>query len=145
MEHTVPAIMELLRGVRTDVADDMRRMPDLGIQHPKSKAAHCIAVKFRADGCLSAAELKDGHSITTDCRNYLGNPKEFELNRQIISNLCEFAVRFSENVRSVPVPAATKSATAPAIIATAETATATARPVFCNFDRERPAFITAAI
>jgi hypothetical protein len=125
MENTIPGIMELLKGVRTDVAEDIRRMPDFVIQHPATKAVHFIEVKFRANEkfdftglkadypymnafiivvskkhikCLTAEELKVGKSITPECRNYLGNRKEFELDRQVIVDFCDFAVRFFENV-----------------------------------------------
>jgi len=37
MENTVPGIMELLKGVRGDVATNIRRMPDFVIQHPLLK------------------------------------------------------------------------------------------------------------
>jgi len=125
MENTIPGIMELLKGVRTDVAEDIRRMPDFVIQHPKTKDVHFIEVKFRAeerfsfDGlkgnypymnafiivvsrkhikCLSAEELKAGKAITPDCRNYLGNRKEFELDRQVIVDFCDFAIQFFASV-----------------------------------------------
>lgn len=47
MENTVPGIMELLKGVRSDVANNIRRMPDLVIQ--KSKDVYFVEVKFRAN------------------------------------------------------------------------------------------------
>ena len=37
MENTVPGIMELLKGVRSDVATNIRRMPDYVIQHRRTK------------------------------------------------------------------------------------------------------------
>jgi hypothetical protein len=125
MENTIPGIMELLRGVRSDVAEEIRRMPDFVIQHPTTKAVHFIEVKFRANEyfdyaglkgnypymnafiivvskkhikCLTAEELKNGKCITPDCRNYLGNRKEFELDRQVIVEFCDFAVQFFANV-----------------------------------------------
>ena len=36
MENTVPGIMKLLKGVRSDVADTIRKMPDFVIQNPKT-------------------------------------------------------------------------------------------------------------
>jgi hypothetical protein len=125
MENTIPAIMDLLKGVRTDVAEDIRRMPDFVIQDPGTRAVHFIEVKFRADGCfdytglkgdypwmnafiivvskkhikcLSAEELKAGKVITPECRNYLGHRKEFETGRGVVIDFCEFAVRFFEGV-----------------------------------------------
>jgi hypothetical protein len=35
MENTIPGIMELLKGVRSDVAQEIRRMPDFVIQIPR--------------------------------------------------------------------------------------------------------------
>ena len=35
MENTVPGIMDLLKGVRSDVAYNIRRMPDFVVQKPK--------------------------------------------------------------------------------------------------------------
>jgi hypothetical protein len=40
MENTVPGVMELLKGVRSDVANNIRRMPDLVVQ--KGKDVHYI-------------------------------------------------------------------------------------------------------
>ncbi len=46
MENTIPGIMELLKGVRSDVAQEIRRMPDFVIQEPKTKSVFFIEVKF---------------------------------------------------------------------------------------------------
>lgn len=43
MENTIPGIMELLKGVRSDVAQEIRRMPDFVMQNPKSKM--CTSLK----------------------------------------------------------------------------------------------------
>src|SRR6188768_2721317 len=50
MENTIPGIMELLKGVRSDVALEIRRMPDFVMQNPKTKDVHFVEVKFRASG-----------------------------------------------------------------------------------------------
>ena len=47
MENTVPGIMNLLKGVRSDVATDIKRMPDLVVQ--KDKDVYFVEVKFRKD------------------------------------------------------------------------------------------------
>lgn len=125
MENTIPGIMELLKGVRSDVAEDIRRMPDFVVQHPKTKDVHFIEVKFRANGefrfkdlpknypytnafiivvskrhikCLSVKELQEGKEITTESRNYLGNRKEFDLEKEVIIDFCDFAIQFFEAV-----------------------------------------------
>jgi len=124
MENTVPGIMNLLKGVRSDVATDIKRMPDLVVQ--KDKDVYFVEVKFRKDEkfefndlpkdypyencffiivskrhikCLNYNELKEGKKISPSCHNYLGNRKEFDnLNKEIIINFCNFAVKFFENV-----------------------------------------------
>src|SRR5690606_40834106 len=47
MENTIPGIMELLKGVRSDVAHEIRRMPDFVIQDPRTKSVYFLEVKFR--------------------------------------------------------------------------------------------------
>ncbi len=125
MENTVPGVMELLKGVRSDVADEIRRMPDLVVQDNKSRNVYFIEVKFRASGefkrkdlpknypyhnalivhvskkhikCISFEELEKGEEITTTSRNYLGSRPEFDFDKQIIKDFCDFAVKFFENV-----------------------------------------------
>jgi hypothetical protein len=123
MEHTVPGITELLKGIKTDVAYQIRKMPDFVIQ--KNKDVFFVEVKFRASGsftlkdldknypydnayiilvskkhikCISVAELREGKEITPDTRNYLGSRKEFELDKEVIVQFCEFAVQFFAQV-----------------------------------------------
>ena len=125
MENTIPGIMELLKGVRSDVAQEIRRMPDFVIQDPKTKSVFFIEVKFRASGefkfkdlpknypyenayiilvskkhikCITVEELKEGKEISPKTKNYLGNRNEFELNKEVIIDFCDFAVQFFENV-----------------------------------------------
>ena len=125
MENTIPGIMELLKGVRSDVATEIRRMPDFVIQNPSNKEVYFIEVKFRASGtfsakdlprdypytnayiilvskqhikCLTVKELLDGKEITPDTRNYLGSRKEFDLDKEVIIDFCNFAIQFFESV-----------------------------------------------
>lgn len=125
MENTIPGIMELLKGVRSDVAEDIRRMPDFVIQNSKTKDVYFIEVKFRASGefrakdlpknypynnayiilvskkhikCLTVEELLEGKEITPESRNYLGNRKEFDLDKEVIIDFCSFAILFFESV-----------------------------------------------
>ena len=125
MENTIPGIMELLKGVRSDVAQDIRRMPDFVLQNPKTKDVHFVEVKFRASGefkfqdlpknypyenayivlvskkhikCLTVAELQEGKEITATSHNYLGSRKEFDLDKNVIIDFCNFAIKFFENV-----------------------------------------------
>ena len=123
MENTVPGIMELLKGVRSDVANNIRRMPDLVVQ--KGKEVYFVEVKFRANEefsykdlpkdypyrnafiiivskkhikCVSVQELEEGKEISPNSKNYLGNRKEFELDKQTIIDFCDFAVKFFKDV-----------------------------------------------
>ncbi len=125
MENTIPGIMELLKGVRSDVAEEIKRMPDFVMQNPDSKDVYFIEVKFRASEefslknltknypyenayiilvskkhikCITVTELKDGKEISPTSQNYLGNRKEFDLDKDVIVDFCKFAVQFFENI-----------------------------------------------
>ena len=125
MENTIPAIMDLLKGVRGDVAMHIRRMPDFVVQNPKDNSVHFVEVKFRAKEtftekdlkkdypydnalivvvskkhikCISVPELRAGKEISPTCRNYLSSRNEFELDKKTIVDFCDFAVMFFENV-----------------------------------------------
>ena len=125
MENTIPGIMELLKGVRSDVALEIRRMPDFVMQNPKTKDVHFVEVKFRANGefrykdlpsnypyenafivlvskkhikCLTVTELKEGKEITSSSHNFLGSRREFDLDKDVIIEFCKFAVQFFEGV-----------------------------------------------
>ncbi|MFZ1694501.1 MAG: hypothetical protein WAT74_14995, partial [Flavobacteriales bacterium] len=118
MENTIPGIMDLLKGVRSDVALHIRRMPDFVVQNPKTGDVHFVEVKFRAGEsfaekdlkedypyenafivvvskkhikCISVAELREGKEITPTSKNYLGSRKEFELDKDVIIEFCDFA------------------------------------------------------
>lgn len=125
MENTIPGISDLLKGVRSDVSTNIRQMPDFVVF--KDKDAHFIEVKFRKNGCLSLKdiekygdypfenalfvllsqkhikcisyrELKEGKEIHEKCRNWLGNRKEFETDKDLIIDYCKYAIKFFENV-----------------------------------------------
>ena len=125
MENTVPGIMELLKGVRSDVATNIRRMPDYVIQHRKTKEVFFIEIKFRASEgfkksdlpedypyencyfiivskkhikCITYAELMAGKEVTPTSKNYLGSRKEFDLDKDVIIDFCDFAVKFFKEV-----------------------------------------------
>lgn len=125
MENTIPGIIELLKGVKSDVATEIRRMPDFVIQNPNTNEVYFVEVKFRASGkfalkdlpknypyrnayiilvskkhikCITVDELEEGKEISPTSRNYLGNRKEFELDKEIIIDFCDFAVHFFDGV-----------------------------------------------
>lgn len=123
MENTIPGIMNLLKGVRGDVADNIKKMPDFVVQD-KNRNVYFIEVKFRASEkfdivdlgdypydnayiilvskkhikCITVPELRAGREITPSSHNYLGNRPEFDLNKETIISFCSFAVKFFENV-----------------------------------------------
>lgn len=125
MENTIPGIKELLKSVKDDVAMEIKRMPDFVIF--KDNKAHFIEVKYRKSEsfklseleqnreypyanalivlvsqnhikCISYQELKAGKEITPNCHSYLGNRKEFDTDKEIIKEYCQYAVKFFENV-----------------------------------------------
>ena len=125
MENTIPGIMDLLKGVKDEVATEIKRMPDLVVY--KNERAHFIEVKFRANEsfklsdidkkgdypyqnalivvvskkhikCISFQELEGGKEITPTCQNYLGKRKEFETDKEKIIEYSKYAVKFFENV-----------------------------------------------
>lgn len=125
MENTIPGIMELLKGVRSEVAEEIKRMPDFVMQSPKSKEVYFIEVKFRASEeftfkdlpknypyenayiilvskkhikCITYQELKEGKEITPTSQNYLGRRQEFDLDKEVIIDFCNFAIQFFESV-----------------------------------------------
>jgi hypothetical protein len=125
MENTVPGIMKLLRGVRSDVAKNIRRMPDFVIQSQDTKDVFFLEVKFRKNEqfsisdlpidypftncyfiivsknhikCITYPELKEGKTISEKSHNYLGSRKEFNLKKEVIIDFCNFAVKFFKEV-----------------------------------------------
>ncbi len=125
MENTIPGIMDLLKGVKSDVADEIKRMPDFVIQNPNNGEVYFVEVKFRAGEkfsfadlpknyawenvyiiivskkhikCITYHELKEGKEINPESRNYLGSRKEFDLDKEVIIDFCKFAIQFFDNV-----------------------------------------------
>ncbi|VVB61347.1 Uncharacterised protein [uncultured archaeon] len=117
MENSIPGVMTLLRGVRGDVAQNIKRMPDFVVQNKRTGEVFFVEVKFRADGefnyeklggddypyrnahiilvskkhikCATVEELKNGKEF-----QYLGSRKEFETDKETIIEFCKFAVQF---------------------------------------------------
>jgi hypothetical protein len=124
MENTIPGVMTLLKGVRSDVAENIKRMPDFVVQD-KQRNVYFIEVKFRANEkyslrdlpkdypyenafivvvskkhikCITIPELREGKEISPSTRNYLGSRREFDLDKDTIIQFCDFAVKFFDNV-----------------------------------------------
>ena len=70
---------------------------DYGKDYPFENAFFILVSKKHIK-CLSYPELKSGKSITPSSHNYLGNRKEFELDKEVIIDFCEFAVKFFSDV-----------------------------------------------
>lgn len=125
MERSIPGITNLLKGVRSDVASEIRSMPDFVMQNPKDQQVYFMEVKYRANEkfsikdlpekypwgnayfiivsgkhikCLTYKELKGGKAISPQCKNYLSKRKEFGLDKDVIVEFCEFAVKFFHGV-----------------------------------------------
>lgn len=125
MERSVPGIANLLKQNNTPVAREIRSMPDFIMQDPRRNEVFFVEVKYRANGefgladlpedypwdnayfiivsrkhikCITFAEMKQGKTIGTNTRNYLGQRKEFELDKDTIIAFCQMAVKFFEGV-----------------------------------------------
>jgi hypothetical protein len=48
--------------------------------------------------CLTVEELLEGKEISPESGNYLGNRKEFDLDKEVIIDFCNFAILFFESV-----------------------------------------------
>jgi hypothetical protein len=124
MENTVPGVVRLLKGVQSEVADNIRRMPDFVVQD-KNGECYFIEVKFRSNGeffysdlkpdypyrnayivlvskkhikCISVKELKRENKISPDNRYFLGDREEFDLDRDTIIKFCKFAEKLFDQV-----------------------------------------------
>jgi hypothetical protein len=125
MERSVPGIANLLKGIKSPVAQEIRSMPDFIMQNPNSAEVYFIEVKYRANEsfsfkdlpddypwvnayfilvskrhikCITYEQLKAGEFIGPECFHYLSNRKEFELDKDTIVSFCNMAVKFFEGV-----------------------------------------------
>ena len=125
IENTVPGAMALLKGVKSEVAKEIRSMPDFVVQNPKTGEVFFIEVKFRAQEefsrrdidkdypfencyfiivskkhikCITFKELNEGKEVSPASKNYLGSRAEFDLDKETIIDFCEFAIKFFDNV-----------------------------------------------
>ena len=48
--------------------------------------------------CITVTELMEGKEISPTSHNYLGNRKEFDLDKNVIIDFCAFAIQFFESV-----------------------------------------------
>ena len=62
------------------------------------KNCYFIIVSKKHIKCITYAELMEGKKVTPTSKNYLGNSKEFNLDKNVIISFCDFAVKFFEYV-----------------------------------------------
>jgi hypothetical protein len=120
MENMLPKSVMMYLG-KSRSAMNIRKMPDFVIQEIQTGRVFFIEVKFRASECfkrkdlpqdypyenayiilisknhikcVSFEELERGEEITPTSKNYLGNRKEFDLDKTLIKDFCEFAKIF---------------------------------------------------
>jgi hypothetical protein len=126
MENMVPGLVRKLHGNTSGVSSHIRKMPDF-VMH-KENEVHFVEVKFRSDGAfdiqklqkdgkdypyndcviiivspgkikaLTVAELRNKMVITPTCKNYLGNRKEFSLEKEVIKDYLDIVKVFFENL-----------------------------------------------
>ena len=70
---------------------------EYGKDYPFEKAFFILVSKKHIK-CLSYSELKSGKSITPSSHYYLGDRKEFDLDKEVIKDFCDFAVKFFSDV-----------------------------------------------
>ena len=83
-----------LRGYR---ASEEFSIKDLPKDYPYTNA-YIVLVSKKHIKCITVAEILEGKDISPTSKNYLGNRKEFDLDKEIIIAFCDFAVKFFENV-----------------------------------------------
>ena len=78
-------------------ASEEFKYKDLPSNYPYANA-YIILVSKKHIKCLTVDELRNGDEITPTSRNYLGNRKEFDLDKDVIIDFCKFTIQFFENV-----------------------------------------------
>ena len=73
------------------------KFSDLPKNYPYTNA-YIILVSKKHIKCLTVEELETWQEITPTSKNYLWNRKEFDLNKSVIIDFCNFAIKFFENV-----------------------------------------------
>lgn len=79
------------------LASESFTLKDLPKDYPYENA-YIIIVSKKHIKCITVEELRANKEITPTSPNYLGSRKEFELDKKVIIEFCEFAVKFFENV-----------------------------------------------
>ena len=78
-------------------ANETFKFKDLPKDYPYYNA-FIILVSKKHIKCLTVEELENGEEITPESKNYLGKRKEFNLDKDIIIDFCQFAVKFFDFV-----------------------------------------------
>lgn len=61
MENTIPGIMDLLKWIRSDVAQDIKKAPDFVIHNRATRAVYFAEIKFRASRYFSIQDVNKGY------------------------------------------------------------------------------------
>ncbi len=78
-------------------ANEEFKKRDLPKDYPY-KNCYFIVVSKKHIKCITYEELLEGKEINPPSKNYLGNRKEFELDKNVILDFCDFAVKFFKEV-----------------------------------------------
>ena len=118
IKNSIPGMARLLNGVESEIAKELRRMPDFVVRKgeniffvevkfleseefsiadiPKSYPFHnCyfIIVSRQNIKCITYGELKSGEKIHPLDNKYLSERKEFSLNKKVMTDFSEFAIK----------------------------------------------------
>ena len=78
-------------------ASEKFSIKDLPKEYPY-KNCYFIIVSKKHIKCINYEELVEGKEVTKKSKNYLGKRKEFELDKDVIIDFCNFAVKFFSEV-----------------------------------------------
>ncbi len=75
--------------------DDLMRITISLISY---KNCYFIVVSKKHIKCITYGELMQDKVVSPTSHNYLGNRREFELDKEVSINLCEFGIKFFNGV-----------------------------------------------
>jgi len=78
-------------------ASEEFKKSDLPKDYPYENC-YFIIVSKKHIKCITYAELIEGKEVTPTSKNYLGSRKEFDLDKDVIIDFCDFAVKFFSEV-----------------------------------------------
>lgn len=118
IKNSIPGIAKLLSGVDSETAKELRRMPDFVVRkgddiffvevkfvdyedfsfsdipkHYPFHNCHFILVSRQNIKCITYNELKKGDKISPSDNKFLSEREEFKLNKKVITDFSDFAVK----------------------------------------------------